>query len=390
MPSQTVSDIQESSATYEEAPNPPVEAPKENGPVEVESNATNITEINNEIKVEPPSTSRSTSPADLLADLLGPLAIEAPPAVEQHPAQGLDANQSPVGHLALATLEDQSNSVQPIVNVEEKFHILCTKDSGVLYEDPHIQIGLKAEWRAHHGRLVLFLGNKNTSPLMSVRALILPPSHLKMELSSVPDTIPPRAQVQVPLEVANLRASRDVAVLDFSYTFGTALVDAKLRLPVVLNKFLQPITLTPDEFFPQWKALSVHSLKVQEVVKGVKPMPLPEMANLFTSLHLAVAPGLDNNPNNMVACTTFFSEATRAMLCLIRVETDPQDRTQLRLTVASGDQYLTFELKEFIKEHLIDIPRTQAAPPPAAVQPQLPAAAPATYNDPGAMLAGLL
>jgi AP-2 complex subunit alpha len=345
MPSQTVSDIQESSATYEEAPNPPVEAPKENGPVEVESNATNVTDINNEIKVEPPSTSRSTSPADLLADLLGPLAIEAPPAVEQHPAQGLDANQSPVGDLALATLEDQSNSVQPIVNVEEKFHILCTKDSGVLYEDPHIQVGLKAEWRAHHGRLVLFLGNKNTSPLMSVRALILPPSHLKMELSSVPDTIPPRAQVQVPLEIANLRASRDVAVLDFSYTFGTALVDAKLRLPVVLNKFLQPITLTPDEFFPQWKALTVHSLKVQEVVKGVKPMPLPEMANLFMSLHLAVAPGLDNNPNNLVACTTFFSEATRAMLCLIRVETDPQDRTQLRLTVASGDQYLTFEYK---------------------------------------------
>lgn len=391
MPSQNVPEIQESGATYEEAPKPPIEPPKENGaPVELESKATNVPEIN-ETKVEPPSTSRSTSPADLLADLLGPLAIEGPPAVEKHPAQGLDANQNPVGDMALATLEDQSNSVQPIVNVEEKFHILCTKDSGVLYEDPHIQIGLKAEWRAHHGRLVLFLGNKNTSPLMSVRALILPPSHLKMELSSVPDTIPPRAQVQVPLEVANLRASRDVAVLDFSYTFGTALVDAKLRLPVVLNKFLQPITLTPEEFFPQWKALTVHSLKVQEVVKGVKPMPLPEMANLFMSLHLAVAPGLDNNPNNLVACTTFFSEATRAMLCLIRVETDPQDRTQLRLTVASGDQYLTFELKEFIKEHLIDIPRTHAAPRPAPVQPQLPTAAPATYNDPAAaMLAGLL
>nr|CAB3502257.1 unnamed protein product [Digitaria exilis] len=390
VPSQTVSDIPESSATYEEVSNPTVEALKENGPVEVESKATDISEINHQTKVEPPSTSRSTSPADLLADLLGPLAIEGPPAAEQYPVQGLDANQSPVGDLALATLEDQSNSVQPIVNVEEKFHILCTKDSGVLYEDPHIQIGLKAEWRAHHGRLVLFMGNKNTSPLMSVRALILPPSHLKMELSSVPDTIPPRAQVQVPLEVANLRASRDVAVLDFSYTFGTALVDAKLRLPVVLNKFLQPINLSPEEFFPQWKALTVHSLKVQEVVKGVKPLPLPEMANLFMSLHMAVSPGLDTNPNNLVACTTFFSEATRAMLCLIRVETDPQDRTQLRLTVASGDQYLTFELKEFIKEHLIDIPRTQAAPPPGPVQPQLPAAVPATYNDPGAMLAGLL
>jgi AP-2 complex subunit alpha len=47
-------------------------------------------------------------------------------------------------------------------------------------------------------------------------------------------------------------------------------------------------------------------------------------------------------------------------------------------------------LKEFIKEHLIDMPRTQVAPPPAPAHPQLPSTAPATYNDPGAMLAGLL
>ncbi|EEC74378.1 hypothetical protein OsI_09703 [Oryza sativa Indica Group] len=284
MPSQNITE--DSNVTYEE---PPVEIPKENGaPVEVESKVENIPETNIESKVEPPAV-HPASQADLLADLLGPLAIEGPPAaVEQNPVQGLETNQSPVGDLALATLEDQSNSVQPIVNVEEKFHILCSKDSGVLYEDPHIQ-------------------------------------------------------VQIPLEVVNLRASRDVAVLDFSYTFGTSLVNVKLRLPVVLNKFLQPITLSPEEFFPQWKALNVQNLKVQEVVKGVKPLPLPEIASLFMSLHLAVAPGLDNNPNNLVACTTFFSETTRAMLCLVRIETDPQDRTQLRLTVASGDQYLTFE-----------------------------------------------
>lgn len=387
MPSQNIAE--ESNVSYEETV---LEAPKENGaPVEVESKVEIITETVAERKVVPP-TSHSPSQADLLADLLGPLAIEGPPAaVEQNPVQGLDANESPVGDLALATLEDQSNSVQPIVNVEEKFHVLCSKDSGVLYEDPNIQIGLKAEWRAHHGRLILFLGNKNTSPIVSMRALILPPSHFKVELSSVPDTIPPRAQVQIPVEFTNLRASRDVAVLDFSYNHGTVPVNAKLRLPVVLHKFLQPITLSPEEFFPQWKAWTVQSLKLQEVVKGVKPLPLPEMANLFLSLHLAVTPGLDTNPNNMVACGTFFSEATHTMLCLVRVETDPQDRTQLRLTVASGDQYLTFELKEYIKEHLIDLPRTRAASsPPAPQQAQSPPAAPAMYNDPGAMLAGLL
>lgn len=78
-------------------------------------------------------------------------------------------------------------------------------------------------------------------------------------------------------------------------------------------------------------------------VRGVKPLSLPEMANLFNSLRLMVTPGLvsrrlscilfvviylswfkfvvlfqDPNPNNLVASTTFHSESTQAMVCLVR------------------------------------------------------------------------
>ncbi|CAL9752652.1 unnamed protein product [Musa acuminata subsp. burmannicoides] len=335
-------------------------------------------------------------PSDLLGDLLGPLAINGSPAtavpVEQRNQNLLsvvEATPEAAGSLALTTFDNQPNSIQPIVNIAERFNELCLKDSGVLYEDPHIQIGIKAEWQAHHGHIVLFLGNKNTSPLVSVQALILPPTHLKMELSLVPETVPPRAQVQCPLEFVNLRASRDVAVLDFSYKFGTAMVYVKLRLPAVINKFLQPISVTAEEFFAQWKSLSGPPLKLQEVLRGVKPLSLPEMANLFTSLHLAVNPGIDTNPNNLIACTTFYSESTRATLCLIRVETDPSDRTQLRITIASGDPTLTFELKEHIKEYLVNIPTQTPSAVVAPLQPQSPVT-PVAYNDPGAMLAGLL
>ncbi|XP_011088827.1 AP-2 complex subunit alpha-1 [Sesamum indicum] len=344
---------------------------------------------------QPPST---PSP-DLLGDLLGPLAIEGPsgtaPQSDLGVASGLEGGVA-AGALAIAPVEEQTNTVQPIGDIAERFHALCMKDSGVLYEDPYIQIGIKAEWRAHHGRVVLFLGNKNTAPLFSVQALILPPSHLKMDLSLVPETIPPRAQVQCPLEVINLKPSRELAVLDFLYKFGTNVVNVKLRLPAVLNKFLQPITVSPEEFFPQWRSLSGPPLKLQEVVRGVRPMPLAEMANLFNSLHLMVCPGLDPNANNLVASTTFYSESTRAMLCLIRIETDPADRTQLRMTVASGDPTLTFELKEFIKEQLVFIPvppRAAApAPAPAPVPPQAlpPTSSPTAISDPGALLAGLL
>lgn len=358
----------------------------------VDSNSVDpgLTEANGVLTVidsqPPPPTTLSD---DLLGDLLGPLAIEGPPGTsiksEQNLMAGLESVSSTADNLALAPVEEQANSVQPIGSIAERFHALCLKDSGILYEDPYIQIGIKAEWRAHHGRLVLFLGNKNTSPLISVQALILPPSHLKMELSLVPDTIPPRAQVQCPLEVVNLRPSRDVAVLDLSYKFGTNMVNVKLRLPAVFNKFLQPISVSIEEFFPQWRSLSGPPLKVQEVVRGVRPLPLLEMANLFNSFRLNVCPGLDPNPNNLVASTTFYSESTRAMLCLIRVETDPADRTQLRMTVGSGDPILTFELKEFIKEQLVSIPPpSRPAAPPAQPSPA------ASLTDPGAMLAGLL
>ncbi|THU66492.1 hypothetical protein C4D60_Mb05t14730 [Musa balbisiana] len=278
-------------------------------------------------------------PADLLGDLLGSLAINGSPAtavpVEQRNQNLLsvvEATPEAAGPFTLTIVDNQPNSIQPIVNIAERFNELCLKDSGVLYEDPHIQ-------------------------------------------------------VQCPLEFVNLRASRDVAVLDFSYKFGTAMVNVKLRLPAVINKFLQPISVTAEEFFDQWKSLSGPPLKLQEVLRGVKPLSLPEIANLFTSLHLAVNPGIDTNPNNLIACTTFYSESTRATLCLIRVETDPSDRTQLRITIASGDPTLT--LKERIKEYLVNIPTQTPSAVVAPLQPQSPVT-PVAYNDPGAMLAGLL
>ncbi|KAL5580226.1 hypothetical protein UlMin_012668 [Ulmus minor] len=372
-----------------------VKVPSMSSAADVSSTDQELTQANGTLtKVDPQPPS-----ADLLGDLLGPLAIvEAPqadsvqPSVQPQPniVSGLEADLTAEA-AAIVPVGEQQSSVQPIGNIAERFHALCLKDSGVLYEDPNIQIGIKAEWRLHHGRLVLFLGNKNTSALVSVQAVILPPSHLKTELSLVPETIPPRAQVQCPLEFVNLRPSRDVAVLDFSYKFGNNMVNVKLRLPAVLNKFLQPIPVSAEEFFPQWRSLSGPPLKLQEVVRGVKPLLLVEMANLLNSFRLMISPGLDPNPNNLIASTTFYSESTQAMLCLVRIETDPADRTQLRMTVASGDPALTFELKEFIKEQLVSIPTGPRAPSP--VPPAPPAAqptSPAALSDPGAMLAGLL
>ncbi|MED6136791.1 hypothetical protein PIB30_059074 [Stylosanthes scabra] len=166
-------------------------------------------------------------PADILSDLLGPLAIQGPPSSRVHPQPSTtsELEGTAVEATTIVPARVQANSVQPIGNISERFQALCVKDSGVLYEDPYIQIGVKAEWRDHHGHMV-----------------------------------------QCPLEVINLRSSRDVVVLDLSYKLGNDMVNVKLRLPAVLNKFLQPIYIAAEEFFPQWRSLCGPPLKLQEVV----------------------------------------------------------------------------------------------------------------------------
>lgn len=334
-----------------------------------------------------PAAPQQVAPAtaDLLGDLLAPLAIEAPPPVSNSSTLlGSLASEPPsmdgLGDSSALALLDNTTSVQPTGSIKDWFHSLCMKDSGVLYEDPYIQIGLKAEWRDYQGRVTLFLGNKHVGALTSVRAVILPPAHLRMQLSPLPDTIPPRAQVQCPLEIINLQASRDLAVLDFSYSYSTVPVNVNLRLPVILSKFLQGVPLSPADFVSQWRALTGPPLKLVEVVRGVKPLLILEMSGLFNSLHIAVASGLDPNPNNIVAGTIFTSES-RKTLCLVRVETDPSDRTQLRLTVASSDSVASFELKEFIKEQLLE-DSLSAQPLLAPISSGL--------TGPAAALAGLL
>ncbi|GJZ76734.1 AP-2 complex subunit alpha-1-like protein [Tanacetum coccineum] len=70
-------------------------------------------------------------------------------------------------------------------------------------------------------------------------------------------------------------------------------VDNKIRLLAVLNKFFQPIPITAEEFLLQWRSLAAPPLKLQEVVRGVRPMSLGEMTSLLNSWRLIICLGLD-------------------------------------------------------------------------------------------------
>ncbi|MED6172601.1 hypothetical protein PIB30_051587 [Stylosanthes scabra] len=164
------------------------------------------------------------TPADNLSDLLGPLAIEGPP----------------VG----------SNNVHPQPSTTSGLE-------GTVVEATAI---VPAGCRPIRCRLALrqngssswaygsFLGKQEYCSTCLCSSYHVASHPIQDGAITSTGTIPPCAQVQCPLEVINLRSSRDVAVLDLSYEFGNDMVNVKLRLPAVLNKFLQPISIAAKEF----------------------------------------------------------------------------------------------------------------------------------------------
>ncbi|OMP05958.1 hypothetical protein CCACVL1_01774 [Corchorus capsularis] len=262
-------------------------------------------------------------------------------------------------------IDEQTNTVQSIedtmrgpyiqssIDSAKRFPDLCLKDSGVLYDDPNIEICFEAEWKLYDGHLVLTFRNKSTtSALVLVQAPIVTSDNLMMKLSPVPGTIPHCEKVRCLLIVANLWPSRDAAILKFSYKFGDITVMVKLSIPIVLNTFFRPKAEDVEELKRQWNRLTGPLLKVREDVVLDNPMSISDMAELLKTLRIMICP-FDPNSNVLAASTTFYSWDTGPLLCMIEIHINPANRTHVAVLVASRDYRLTRGLMSFLEKHFM-------------------------------------
>lgn len=124
-----------------------------------------------------------------------------------------------------------------------------------------MQIGLKSEYHGHQGRLAIFVGNKLSAPFTSLRCSIDNPAGdaLGVTFHDAPVTvIEPLSQVQELIHVECKEVFTEVPVLRVTYLAGsfTTLV---LRLPVVMNRFVEGVTLEQAAFFERWKIIGGES-----------------------------------------------------------------------------------------------------------------------------------
>jgi AP-2 complex subunit alpha len=194
--------------------------------------------------------------------------------------------------------------VLPLQDPQAWLNKLVTADSGVLYEDPYVQLGVKNEWRQNQGRITLFLGNKYTSPLASLRAEVHQVEGLRVDLFALPALVGAGQQVTVQLAVACVAAFAAPPSLTLAYTLADTQqhVSFRLRLPVFATKFLGPApAMEKTAFYESWRTLA-GAQKLESILQvNASLASLPAWHSLLRALRLSVLPDVDPNPLNLFA-----------------------------------------------------------------------------------------
>ena len=245
---------------------------------------------------------------------------------------------------------------EPTVDVDECAKRLLVADNGLLYEDECVQVGVKSQWQGSQGRIMFYVGNKFAAEtLQNVRMSVAEVEGLHHSLQPVPATIGPKRQIQIMLQVAIGNAFTSAPTLAFEFT-TTAMgaVSRSLALPVRVNKFLRPMTISsPQEFIAMWHQMA--SVGQQQKIMDVSQQyasSIDRVINAFKGMRLAVHEGLDPNPANIVAGSRFVGEKCGEVFIAVRAESDANVRGRYRFTVASLDATATSAVMETLVQAL--------------------------------------
>ncbi|WWD19238.1 hypothetical protein CI109_103696 [Kwoniella shandongensis] len=292
-----------------------------------------------------------TGPSADLAQLQTPAAA---PILSSLPAPHLNGN----GLVHTATLGGVNPAlVAPLTvgdNIEKWFERLSYSNEGVLYEDSQIQIGVKAEYHGHLGRLALFFGNKVDTPFTSFFANIDNPisSALSVAFHDAPvHEIAGKAQIQEMIHIEckeYFGGERVVPILRLSWLVGDE--EPKmlvLKLPVFLSKFVEGVELESGPFFERWKIIGGPPREAQLIfpikLTSTGAVDIPRNSRIVAGNRLSVLGNIDPKPENIVFAGVLHMSSTGKVGILGRVEPN-RDAKLCRVTVRSTNEDVSAEI----------------------------------------------
>jgi AP-2 complex subunit alpha len=230
---------------------------------------------------------------------------------------GLDMNGSAGTNMASTT------HLSP--DWETGFNRLYFDSEGVLYEDPQIQIGIRAEFRGHLGVVKIYFTNKSSFAVGSFTVTIDNPykEMIRVDTKSMPDSnVEANGQTVMTVIVTSLKPFPDAPTMRVSYLAG-ALQAYTLKLPVLPHRYMDPSELNAEDFFKRWRQIgntggmeAQATFEVKDKSKGVNEA---DMTKVLSGFGFRVLEGVDPIKSNKVGCGVYQVEGGKVG-CLLRCE----------------------------------------------------------------------
>ncbi|XP_006540632.1 AP-2 complex subunit alpha-1 isoform X1 [Mus musculus] len=278
------------------------------------------------------------TPEEAFLSELEPPAPESPMALLADPAPAADPGPEDIG--------------PPIPEADELLNKFVCKNSGVLFENQLLQIGVKSEFRQNLGRMYLFYGNKTSVQFQNFLPTVVHPGDLQTQLAvqtkRVAAQVDGGAQVQQVLNIECLRDFLTPPLLSVRFRYGGTAQSLTLKLPVTINKFFQPTEMAAQDFFQRWKQLSLPLQEAQKIFKANHPMDAEVTKAKLLGFGSALLDNVDPNPENFVGAGIIQTKALQVG-CLLRLEPNAQAQ-MYRLTLRTSKEPVSRHLCELLAQ----------------------------------------
>ncbi|NP_001382021.1 AP-2 complex subunit alpha-1 isoform 1 [Rattus norvegicus] len=278
------------------------------------------------------------TPEEAFLSELEPPAPESPMTLLADPAPAADPGPEDIG--------------PPIPEADELLNKFVCKNSGVLFENQLLQIGVKSEFRQNLGRMYLFYGNKTSVQFQSFLPTVVHPGDLQTQLAvqtkRVAAQVDGGAQVQQVLNIECLRDFLTPPLLSVRFRYGGTAQSLTLKLPVTINKFFQPTEMAAQDFFQRWKQLSLPLQEAQKIFKANHPMDAEVTKAKLLGFGSALLDNVDPNPENFVGAGIIQTKALQVG-CLLRLEPNAQAQ-MYRLTLRTSKEPVSRHLCELLAQ----------------------------------------
>ncbi|PWZ03390.1 Adaptor protein complex AP-2 alpha subunit [Testicularia cyperi] len=232
---------------------------------------------------------------------------------------------------------------------DKYFQRLCFVNEGVLYEDSQIQIGLKTEYHEHKGRLAIYFGNKIAVNFNSFTVSIRSqePENLSVSMPKIPtNSLGAMTQAQTLVLLDCHEFFTRPPLMQVSYLAGS-LQEIRLRLPVLVHRFIEPVHLGASDFFERWRQIGGPPREAQKIF-GFKLSPggdidVQRQRRVIEGSRLQYLEGVDPNPSNSVGAGVLHMAHGGKVGCLLRLEPNREAKLA-RLTLRTTNDLVSAEL----------------------------------------------